>query len=86
MNHAGGRKTSREIEWLRLSLGLSQTEFGKIMGTSAMSVSRWERGENPSSSRAYLKMAKIAPTKADAWRFLRHAGLTRQDVADALRS
>lgn len=84
MNHADGKKTGREIELLRMSLGLSQTEFALIMCTSAMSVSRWERGKNPAPASAYLEMAKMAPTKTDAWRFLGYAGLTRKDMGEAL--
>jgi DNA-binding transcriptional regulator YiaG len=35
----------RAIETLRLSMKLSQMELGKKLETSAMAVSRWERGE-----------------------------------------
>ena len=35
----------KEIVMLRSKLNLSQEEFGKMIGASLVSVSRWERGE-----------------------------------------
>lgn len=36
---------AKAIVILRSKLNLSQEEFGKLVGTSLASVSRWERGE-----------------------------------------
>ena len=36
---------SKAIVLLRSKLNLSQEEFGKLIGVSLVSVSRWERGE-----------------------------------------
>ena len=36
---------SKAILLLRSKLDLSQEEFGKLIGASLVSVSRWERGE-----------------------------------------
>jgi len=37
-----------EIKALRASTGLSQVEFGDLIGVSSITVSRWERGvQNP---------------------------------------
>lgn len=36
---------SKAIVALRSKLNLSQEEFGKLVGASLASVSRWERGE-----------------------------------------
>ena len=36
---------AKAIVTLRSKLNLSQEEFGKIVGASLASVSRWERGE-----------------------------------------
>ena len=36
---------SKAIVTLRSKLNLSQEEFGKLVGASLASVSRWERGE-----------------------------------------
>ena len=36
---------SKAIVLLRSKLNLSQEEFGKLIGASLVSVSRWERGE-----------------------------------------
>ena len=35
----------KTIVMLRSKLNLSQEEFGKLIGASLVSVSRWERGE-----------------------------------------
>ena len=35
----------KAIVMLRSKLNLSQEEFGKLIGASLVSVSRWERGE-----------------------------------------
>lgn len=39
---------------LREALGLTQTEFGNIIGVSADTVSAWERGDNMMTSQAIL--------------------------------
>ena len=84
MPNAKHKIRGKEIERLRMELGMNQTDFGRRFGATAMSVSRWERGENPAPVSAFLTMAKIARNPKDAWRFLGYAGLTRQDLATAL--
>ena len=68
------------IERLRLELRLNQTEFGKRLGVSAMTVSRWENGVTPIPASGYIALAKLAKTKSDAWVFLGLAGLSKADV------
>lgn len=38
--------SGEKVKALRLRLGLSQGQFGKSIGSSYQTVSRWERGEN----------------------------------------
>lgn len=49
--------TPKEIRKLRTDLGLSQTEFGMLIGADGKTVSRWETG-NPIRGRAH-KLALI---------------------------
>jgi DNA-binding transcriptional regulator YiaG len=37
--------TSKDIRRLRKQLGLSQSEFAELVGVTANTVARWERGE-----------------------------------------
>ena len=48
---------SKAILLLRSKLDLSQEEFGKLIGASLISVSRWERGE--------FKPTKIVKVRID---------------------
>ena len=48
---------SKAIVMLRSKLNLSQEEFGKLIGVSFVSVSRWERGE--------FKPTKIVKVRID---------------------
>jgi transcriptional regulator with XRE-family HTH domain len=70
---------SKDIQSFRSSLKLSQSEFGKRLNSSAMAVSRWERGEQPPSAACYLAMAKIAGPSF-GWAFWNRAGITEDDV------
>jgi transcriptional regulator with XRE-family HTH domain len=63
----------------RSSLKLSQSELGKRLNCSAMTVSRWERGEQPPSADHYLAAAKIAGPFF-GWTFWNLAGITEDDV------
>lgn len=38
--------TAQEIKQLRVALQRTQEGMAKIIGTTSMTVSRWERGEN----------------------------------------
>ena len=70
---------SRNIKSLRSELKLSQSEFGKRLNCSAMTVSRWEQGEQPPSSACYLAMGKIAGPSF-GWEFWNLGGITEDDV------
>jgi DNA-binding XRE family transcriptional regulator len=57
----------QKIKCVRMSLGLSQTEFGQLVGAHAMTVSKWERGLlSPTAYQAALleKFALAAQSKS----------------------
>lgn len=74
---------SRTIEALRQSLKLSQAELGKQLETSAMAISRWERGESKPPADAYIRLGKLAGDPL-CWFFWGRAGLTTADVMDVM--
>lgn len=47
---------NEKIQNLRMQLGLTQKEFGEIIGVSKNTISRWEQ---PNSSVPYSKQVKI---------------------------
>lgn len=78
-------KIGQRIEKLRLKMAMSQTEFGNRFGMSAMSISRWERGENLPDARALLTLGVMAKQQSmDVWVFWNQAGLTRKDARSVL--
>jgi transcriptional regulator with XRE-family HTH domain len=77
---------SGRIEALRVKLGFSQTDMGRELGVSAMSVSRYERGTNEPPSNVFVKLALLASSAGeDGWIYLNHIGMTRVDARRALR-
>ncbi|MGH9498830.1 MAG: XRE family transcriptional regulator [Terriglobales bacterium] len=74
---------SRTIESLRRSLKLSQAELGKELETSAMAISRWERGEAEPPADAYIRLGKLAGDPL-CWFFWGRAGLTTADVMNVM--
>jgi phage repressor protein C with HTH and peptisase S24 domain len=81
--HKGSTEWSRAIESLRRSLKLSQAELGKRLETSAMAVSRWERGEARPPADAYIRLGKLAGDPL-CWSFWSRAGLNTADVIRVL--
>jgi SOS-response transcriptional repressor LexA len=71
------------ITRLRQRLGLSQTAFGQEVGSSAMAVSRWERGAQNPPSRSYIELGNLAGDP-DCWFFWGRAGLRGEDVMRVL--
>ena len=45
---------------LRAKLNLSQEEFGKLIGASLISVSRWERGEHEPTKLVKVRLTELA--------------------------
>lgn len=81
--HQGPTEWSRAIETLRRSLKLSQAELGKRLETSAMAVSRWERGESQPPADGYIRLGKLAGDPL-CWFFWGRAGLNTADVIRVL--
>jgi transcriptional regulator with XRE-family HTH domain len=71
----------KRIVALRAYLEISQSELGKRVGASAMSISRWE-GDSHRPPANYLIKFGILANPDDCWFFWGQAGLT---VADVMR-
>lgn len=50
---------SRLIKELRTKLVLTQTEFGELIGTSFISVSRWENGVHEPTTKIKRKIIQL---------------------------
>jgi SOS-response transcriptional repressor LexA len=78
-------KTSIKPDWasmiirLRKRLGLSQTAFGNEVHSSAMGVSRWERGAQEPPSHSYIELGNLAGDP-ECWFFWGRAGLRSEDL------
>lgn len=78
-------EVGREIEKLRNKIDLSQARFADLLGTTAMSISRYERGLHPVPSRALLALGLLARKAGmNGWSFWELAGLTRADARTML--
>ena len=64
---------------LRRQLGLNQAEFGHKFQSSAMAVSRWERGAQEPPSHSYIEIGNLAGDPR-CWYFWGRAGLRTEDV------
>jgi SOS-response transcriptional repressor LexA len=71
------------ISRLRRSLGMSQTVFGQEVHSSAMGVSRWERGAQEPPSHSYIELGNLAGDP-DCWYFWGRAGLRSEDLMRVL--
>lgn len=71
------------ITRLRQRLGLSQTAFGYEVRSSAMGVSRWERGAQEPPSHSYIELGNLAGDP-DCWFFWGQAGLRSEDLMRVL--
>lgn len=74
---------ARTIKDVRRKLRLSQSELGNRLETSAMAISRWERGEFEPSADAYLRLGKLVGDPL-CWFFWGRAGLSTADVLRVL--
>ena len=70
---------SGKILTFRQHLKLTQGELGKRLKTSAMAVSRWERGDVEPPAEAYIRLGNIADDPL-CWFFWGRAGLSTADV------
>jgi SOS-response transcriptional repressor LexA len=71
------------IARLRHRLGHSQTSFGQEVHSSAMGVSRWERGSQEPPSHSYIELGNLAGDP-DCWFFWELAGLRSEDLMRVL--
>ena len=71
------------ISELRQRLALSQTAFGQRLHSSAMGVSRWERGETEPSAKSYIQLGNLTGDPL-CWFFWGRAGLSIADVMRVL--
>ena len=74
---------ARRILAFRQALKLTQGELGRRLKTSAMAVSRWERGDAEPPAGAYIRLGNIAADPL-CWFFWGRAGLSTADVMRAL--
>src|ERR1700747_1426261 len=74
---------SSKIFAFRQALKLTQGELGKRLRTSAMAVSRWERGGADPPADAYIRLGNIAADPL-CWFFWGRAGLSTADVMRVL--
>jgi phage repressor protein C with HTH and peptisase S24 domain len=68
---------------LRHRLNLSQTIFGQRVHSSAMGVSRWERGAQEPPSHSYIELGNLAGATL-CWYFWGRAGLRAEDLMRVL--
>lgn len=74
---------SRKVIDFRHTLKLSQGELGKRLKTSAMAVSRWERGVSEPAAESYIRLGNLAGDPL-CWFFWACAGLSTADVMRVL--
>jgi transcriptional regulator with XRE-family HTH domain len=74
---------SRKVIDFRQALKLTQGELGKRLKTSAMAVSRWERGETEPAAESYISLGNLAGDPL-CWFFWSRAGLSTADVMRVL--
>jgi SOS-response transcriptional repressor LexA len=67
------------VQALRNRLSLNQTIFGQELHSSAMAVSRWERGAQEPPAHSYIELGNLAGDP-DCWSFWARAGLTAEDL------
>jgi len=76
-------ESSQKIASFRNALKLSQSEFAKRLGSSAMAVSRWERGIQAVPANIYIQLGNLAGDPL-CWYFWGCAGLRTVDVMRVL--
>src|SRR2546423_4044296 len=83
------RQENSNVGWasrliaLRRRLGVSQFELGKQLNSSAMAVSRWERGVQEPPANIYIQLGNIT-RDPECWDFWGPAGFHSGDVMRVL--
>ncbi len=78
-----GPEWSQKIMNFRNGLNLSQSELAKRLGSSAMGVSRWERGSQEPPADIYIRLGNLAGDPL-CWYFWGCARLVTADVMRVL--
>jgi SOS-response transcriptional repressor LexA len=68
---------------LRRRLQMSQSEMGKLVNSSAMAVSRWERGVQEPLANIYIQLGNLTGDP-ECWYFWGRAGLQSDDLMRVL--
>jgi SOS-response transcriptional repressor LexA len=71
------------IATLRRHLQISQSELGKQTNSSAMAVSRWERGVQEPPANVYIQLGNLTGDP-ECWYFWGRAGLQSEDLMRVL--
>lgn len=77
------REWAGRIHVLRQRLGLSQTELGRQLNSSAMAVSRWERGVQEPPANINIQLGNLTGDP-ECWYFWDRAGLHSEDLMRVL--
>jgi SOS-response transcriptional repressor LexA len=77
------REWAGRINTLRRRLGLSQTELGRRLDSSAMAVSRWERGVQEPPANISIQLGNMSGDP-ECWYFWDRAGLHSEDLMRVL--
>jgi transcriptional regulator with XRE-family HTH domain len=77
------REWSRKILAFRKARKLTQDALAKQLNTSAMNVSRWERGDAEPAADAYIRLGHLAGDPL-CWFFWGRAGLSTADLMRVL--
>jgi DNA-binding XRE family transcriptional regulator len=75
----------KKIFHLRTTLKLTQLQLARRIGTSPMSISRWEADTHQPLAKHLIRFGLLA-TPDDCWFFWEQAGLTLADVLRVLPS
>ena len=70
---------ARLVRELRQELSLNQAELALRLHYSAMAISRWERGEQEPTDRAYIELGNLA-RNPKCWYFWGRAGLHSENL------
>jgi SOS-response transcriptional repressor LexA len=77
------REWASRIIALRRRVAVSQSEFGRQLNSSAMAVSRWERGVQEPPANIYIQLGNITGDP-ECWYFWGRAGLHSGDLMRVL--
>lgn len=77
------REWPGRINVLRQRLGLSQAELGRQLNSSAMAVSRWERGVQEPPANINIQLGNLTGDP-ECWYFWDRAGLHSEDLMRVL--